>query len=319
VGRNRVYYGCLGVAHSATPSSLSIPTAIVEGVQSVGFSSEKNLQQYLYYGETQPEFYTGLANVSFSYVELLKEFEDIADIDGVNDYTNLFMFIGDDTSECLDPENYIMAKYLLLDSLTYDLNVDGFFTLEKSYSGFSNYVCSTTSSINVPGCSSSASYKPMRRQNFDISTSNIPGTNLANIAVTSVQIEQSIRRENIKEPGIRTPYGSSVQYPIETQLSVTIPTKNLYGGFTWGADTFSIDSCESLSGSEADVDLSLCSPVDGTISTLTVSGCRVKSITYSGGDTSGGNQNINVSLTSNYDPGIDPLIEFPEDATTGCI
>lgn len=319
MGRNRVYYGCLGVAHSATPSSLSIPSSIVEGVQSVSFSSEKDLQQYLYYGDTQPQFYTGLSSVSFSYTEILKEFEDIADIDGANDYTNLFMFLGDDTSECLDPENYIMAKYLLLDSLTYDLNIDGFFTLEKSYSGFSNYICSTSSAIGIPGCSSSTSYKPMRRQNFDISASSIPGTNLNNIALTSLQIEQSIRRESIKEPGIRTPYGFSTQYPVETQVSITIPTKNLYGGMNWGNDTFSIESCESISSSVGDIELTICSPVGGTNSTLSITDCRVKSINYAGGDTSGGNQNISVSLTSSYDPGIEPLIEFPSDATTGCL
>lgn len=324
MGRNRAYYGCLGVALSP-PSSF--PPSILEGVQSVSLSSEKSIQTINFLGNTEPETYRTLSSVTFGFSETLKEFEDILDIDGINDYVDLYMFVGDDTSECLDPEQYIICRYVLLDSISYSLSIDGFFTMERQYSGFTNYICNTSDSIAVPACPSGTIVRPARKQQFDLSGTSIPGlTNLDNYLIQSINVSYSINRQNIAEPGTRTPFGSSVQFPIEVTADITILPKYLYGS-PYGSDTFSTSACNSLTGQVDDLVLSLCSSnkdKDGEVTlggttSLTIQDARVTSVSYSGGDTSGGNQTLNIKMKSNYDPGIDPLIEFPSDAETGCI
>lgn len=316
MGNNRVHYGCLGVALS-TPTSL--PIALLPGVQSVGISSNKTTEYILAPGSSAPtNYYSTRPDVSFTYNEAFSTLANLVLISGINSYVDMFMYIGQDDVECFSARKYIRCKYLLLDSLRYSMNVDGLFTCEKTYSGFSRFICPTSSGITLPSCPGPAAPTDNdlvgTRKNFNLSGSSLPASIINDNLIQEVNIEYSINRENISEPGTRTPYGSVTNFPIETKCSFTVSTQNL-DAYT---DSFTIQQCTSLSGIAENLVLSVCG-IGGIIQgTVTIPQAYVSRVDYDGGDTGGGNQTITIEYTSYYSTGILPLIEFPNAAQTGC-
>lgn len=315
MGNNRIFYSCLGVALAA-PNSF--PSSVLEGVQSVGVTSAQTLEYFLPAKSIQPsDFYYTVPDISFTYSQFLQSFEDLSNLDGVNDYADLYMFVGEDNTDCLDPRKYILCRYLLLESIEYNLSIDGFFTLNKNFKGFSRYICSTSSSLSVPRCgipSPANTDLVARRYNFQLSGSSLPSIVTDN-ALQTINIKQTINRKQISETGTKTPYGSAVNFPIETTVSLTLTSQNLdsYN------NSFQTVSCTGLNGSSTDMTVAICGNGEVINGSLNINGAYVSNINYNGADTGGGNQNITIDYISYDSTGIDPLIEFPSDATTGCI
>jgi len=315
VGNNRIYYGCLGVALS-TPSSF--PSALLPGVQSVGINTIQRTEYILSPGIAVPQlYYSLLSDVTFTFAEAFQTLEPLSSISGCNNYIDLYMFIGEDNSECMDARKYIRCKYILLQNLVYNLNINGIFTVEKTYNGFSRYVCSTSSPITIPNCSSSIpNYSVVgSRRHFNISGSSLPSILTDDNVLQTITINQSITRENISEPATRTPYGSMTLFPIETKLTFGLISKNLdsYN------NTFNTAICNNLSNHIEDITISICGiGGSGNSSSLSFNDVYLESINYNGGDTSGGNQEINIEYVCYSVSGINSLVEFPNVISTGC-
>lgn len=315
MGNNRIFYSCLGVALAA-PNSF--PTSILEGVQSVGITSSKDIEYFLpSASKISTGFFSSVPDISFNYSQILHSFEDLGDIDGVNDYVDLYMFVGDEDVACLDPSKYIICRYLLLESIEYNLSVDNFFILTKNFKGFSRYICSTSQNITVPRCSeSNPSNVDLvgRRQNFHVSGSSLPSVLTSSNALQSISIKSSINRKQISETGTKTPYGSATNYPIETTVSFGLISQNLDNN----NDTFSTVSCSGLMNNLTNINIAICGRGDVIEGSLSIDDAFLSNVNYNGGDTGGGNQSITIDYVSYNSTGIDPLIEFPSNAATGC-
>ena len=62
----------------------------------------------------------------------------------------------------------------------------------------------------------------------------------------------------------------------------------------------------------------MCGRGDEIEGLLSIDDAFLSNINYNGGDTGGGNQSITIDYVSYDSVGIDPLIEFPSNAATGC-
>lgn len=311
MGNNRVYYGCLGVALAA-PNSF--PSQLLTGVQSVGIDTSINNQYFLPTASKNPTaFYSQAPDITFNYTEALSVFTSpFSSIDGLNDFIDLFMFIGEDNAECMDARAYIRCRYLLLESLTYNLDINGIFTCDKIYKGFSRYVCPTAAAITMPGCGSDSSDVVGTRKNFDLAASVLPPSIDSN-ALQNIVIKYTINREIINEPGTRTPYGFVTRYPIETTCSFTVSTQDLDDQ----NQILKTLPCEGLSATPTNMTIAVCN-IAGVSSSLTINNAYLNNISYDGGNSGGGNQNISLEYTSYDNPGLDALVEFVNDPDTGC-
>jgi hypothetical protein len=305
----------LGVALAA-PNSF--PTSILEGVQSVGVTSSKDIEYFLpSTSKISTGFFSSVPDISFNYSQILHSFENLEDIEGVNNYIDLYMFIGDEDKACLDPTKYIICRYLLLESVEYNLSVDNFFTLTKNFKGFSRYICSTTQNPTIPRCSDPNPTNTDlvgRRQNFHVSGSSLPSVLTTSNALQNISIKSTINRKQISETGTKTPYGSAINFPIETTISFGLISQNLdnYN------DTFSTVSCSGLMNELTNINIAICGQGDIIDGSLSINDAFLSNVNYNGGDTGGGNQIITIDYVSYDSLGIDPLIEFPSNATTGC-
>jgi len=315
VGNNRIYYGCLGVALS-TPSSF--PSALLPGVQSVGVNTTNRTEYILSPGIAVPQaYYTLLSDVTFTFSEAFQSLESLSSISGANNYIDLYMLVGEDDVECMDARKYIRCKYILLQNLVYNLNINGIFNVEKTYTGFSRYICSTSSSITIPNCGSPIpNYSVVgSRRHFNISGSSLPSLLTSDNVLQTVTITQSINRENITEPATRTPYGSMVSFPIETKLTFNVVSKDL-DSYT---NNYNTSICNSISSHIEDITISVCGiGGSGNTSSLSFNDAYLESINYNGGDTTGGNQEINIEYVCYSVSGINSLVEFPNVYSTGC-
>jgi hypothetical protein len=315
VGNNRIFYSCLGVA-LASPNSFT--TSILEGVQSVGVTSSKDIEYFLpSASKISTGFFSSVPDISFNYSQILHSFEDLDDIDGVNDYVDLYMFVGDENVSCLDASRYIICRYLLLESIEYNLSVDNFFTLTKNFKGFSRYICSTTQNPTIPRCSDPNPTNTDlvgRRQNFHVSGSSLPSVLTTSNALQNISIKSTINRKQISETGTKTPYGSAINFPIETTISFGLISQNLdnYN------DTFSTVSCSGLMNELTNINIAICGQGDIIDGSLSINDAFLSNVNYNGGDTGGGNQSITIDYVSYDSTGIEPLIEFPSNAATGC-
>lgn len=316
---NRIFYSCLGVA-MVTPSASTnnLPVGILEGVQSVAVDSNKSLEYFLTYGSpTVDNVLANTPDVSFSYSELLQEFENLSDTDGVNDYVDLYMYVGEDDKDCIDPNKYIACRYLVLESMTYNLSVDGVFTTDKSYRGFSRYICNTELvSLNVPRCGALPTAETLvaRRQNFDLTGVNLPSYLTTTNALTNISITYNVNRQQVTEAGTKTPFGSAVTFPVDTTVKFTLNSQDLDDK----PDPFATTTCQPLSTSTTDIALALCGNGDIVKGTLNINNLVLNSIGYQGGDTSGGNQEMTVEYVSYDSTDITPFISLPDVLVTGC-
>ena len=312
MGNNRVYYGCLGVA-TAAPNSF--PSALIPGVQSVGITTQLNNEYFVPIGSKSPSLvYAKTPDITFTYTEAFDSLENLSEISGCNDFIDLFMFVGEDDTECMDARKYIRCRYLLLESATYSLGVNGIFTCEKNYKGFSRYICSTSSNITLPSCPGPITSSNLvgSRKNFNLSSSSLPAV-VTNNSLQNISIKYSITREVINEPGTRTPYGFMTRFPIETSCNFEVLSRDLDVATQNFADT----SCSGLSSNPISFTLATCG-INGNNSSITITGASLTNMSYSGGDASGSNQTISAEFISYIDPGINTLVEFVNEPESGC-
>lgn len=285
MGNKRIFYACHGVA---------LDGSLMAGVQSVTVSSETQDYAIETFGSTDideiyKDQYTFNINVQRAIVSEKIAYYPTGTIDSVANQTfDICLLVGSDTAAVLSSGNTsttISFPKCKIDSVAYNLDVDGNFTEEITFLGFSKH-------INSSGCAdigplakpTDSNEYPYRRQHFESSTL---GGNLSNVSATT-----SFNFNKIKEFGKSyiDPNKTYPTYPIITQLSVT---KIYTSGNFDSIEENNYDTCVSNSDtSKENHSIDLCGST-----TIHFSGCILKSTDYNGGDTGGGN----VLITKNYD------------------
>jgi len=303
VGNNRIFYSCLGVA-------LAAPNALLPRIQSADISASQSIE-YSLGPEGIVGFYANSPDISCSYTQIIHSFDDFNE--DPNQFVDLYMLVGPDNVDSLtNPTKYILCRYLLLESIEYNLSVQGFFNMTKTFKGFSRYVCDYNGGSSL---SSNDVFTPSK-QNFNLNLSSLPDT-LSTNPIQNITIKKSFNRKPILESGTKTPYAFVSTVPTETTISVEMISQNLDHNDDGYDQTFSTVSCSGPTATSSSIDISICSFINEieTNSSLSFSG-YLSSINYSGGDSTGSNQTINIEYTS-YDSSTN-FIEFPDVPTTGC-
>lgn len=188
------------------------------------------------------------------------------------------------------------VDFALLSSFSFDMSVDSYLKVTKTFSGFSK--------PSGGGGSSSAPGQPLviKRQDFG---GNIPSL-LSGNHLQKISGQVSISRQFIPEFASRKPYASVVQFPISASIT--------YEFFTDSMDGLSVsvlqNACQNPESTEDNVGVSACS------FSFNLTKAYVTSIEYNGGDanSSGGFQTMSVTYTSYENlPGLNPIVYFRDD------
>jgi hypothetical protein len=305
----RVYFACLGVAKCQD-------NQLLHDVISAEIGLNVKINNILSPGSTSPvATYSDMPDVDFSYTSYLTSFVPIASEYGLNSFCGFNMAIGLDSDNSgsygglfsgpsaylsnvsgSPPYTAIGCSLANLVSVTYSLPVDGFFTVTRTYKGFSK----KTPAPPAPFTETTGS--PKRRQCF---TGTLPA-GISNNAPQNIDITYNINRTPVPEFATRRPYASYVNFPIETTVTFDLLTQ--------GLDSYTVDAmqtaCKNIAPLKEDITIS----VQGA-GTITLNGCYLTSLRYSGGAAnSSDNQTISATYTSYQTiPGIKPVVFAPED------
>ena len=276
----RIFYACQAVA---------IDGAFVNGAQTVAVTTNFDIEPVLQLGQIDlVDALTLNPTVDVSISRILSDTNTPvwsgAFLDNIRkDDSTITLSIGDDTSE--DLTTSIADVHITgagLTSISYNFSVDGVFTEEIGFSARGKDLSggSVTAIKDVAA-------KPKTRQFLNVSASTIPNLVTSAGNLTNITINSSIGRENILELGKYNASGSFANLPAEVNVDFEVTADTL--------DTVEIPtvpSCSSPTGEafeKQDIIIDVCGY------TFTMENCKLSNVSYSGGDTGGGNATISFS------------------------
>ena len=293
-GNKRVFYGCLGVARCKEVA--------YKRVISGSLSLSRSISNIFARGKRDPiATYGEMPSVDFTYSQYLSTLTPFADEIGINDPTGFDLLIGDDSADYISGTlSSTRCSFALLSSVTYNLPVDSFFTVEKKYIGFSKKTGSATGFDSIV-----SDPDPILRRNSFVS--GLP-SQLNNQPIQNISINFSINRTPVNEFATRKPYASYVNFPLETTVTFEVLTQQI--------DSYSMDAlesaCQNPSSYKQDITIAL-SCGGGSI---TIPQAYLTNLNYSGGDAnSSSNQTLSATYTSYKvanSQQIKPVIIMPE-------
>lgn len=366
----RVFYACQAVVITA-PSDPDNPGAVaqfdgaVKGVQSIGITTNFNLEQVFELGQIQ--IFENIEGVPDVEVTLEKIFAG-ASTDGLNQKVTLFemctagaagsslvnrskerckisLGVYDDADDAVsgNAPTEIVMDGLYVSSLSYNIPVDGQVTESITLVGnskvFSNVATNVTGAKLLadpfgndgPTTASANAGGVQRRENVQISSCTFPstvagtvGTGQGNgwdssnliprVHLQNITISTDFSREDILELGRKAPYYRAPNFPIEVTCDIeTIATstdgviafeegKDSSGGANDNSVTFTNLYGAGVTATINDGDNSPEEEIyifldDQTSFDLSDKN-RLSSVTYGGGDASGGNTTITYSYTN---------------------
>ena len=274
---NRIFYGCLGIAPcGGTP---------IEGVQSVSLSANRSVSTIFTPGKkTYSGKYSNLPDIELSYTKYVNSLTSFSSEAGLSDYTGFTILAGDDTKKCLSGSlTTIGFKQLLLSSITYTISVDGPFTVERKYKGWSSEACASGGLGVFANCDTPIVSTIKRRGCF--SGSSLP-SEISAQTIQSVTITFTVNREFINQLGSRKPYASYVTFPVETSCTFDVLAKSLSSiDFPQPVD------CKNTSAVETNISLG----IGG--SSISIDKAILTGLNYSGGEAKKGGSNLRISAT----------------------
>ena len=281
--------------------AVKVGGAVVHGAQSVSVNTNFNLEQVFQLGRLA--IYDNVSTDPDVEVTITKALDGRALIyslatgggsivSNANDQTTIILGVGDDTAALIAGNtSSITMTGCFITNLSYTIPVDGNMTEEVQFVG----------SHKVAGGAAPApandtpNIRVLRRQHLNVGASTLPsGVDGENI--TNISISASLNREKMFTLGQFSPFHRFVNFPLEVTCSFDVIAKEV--------DSVGIDvittPCTGLSAEEEPIQIVLCAEV-GSVATLGYSfdlgsKCKLQSVNYSGGDTSGGN----VTLTFTY-------------------
>ena len=276
--------------------AIKVGGVVAHGVQSVAVNTNFNLEQVFQLGRlaiydnipTDPDVEVTINKA----LDGRKSIWNLATgggslIDNANDTATLILGVGSDTAAAIAANtSSISMTGCFISSLNYTFPVDGNFTEEitfvgshKAAGGAALAPVSTGPDVNV-----------LRRQNFNLIGCSLP-VELEGKKLSQVSISADLGREKMFALGQLSPFHRYVNFPLEITVSFDVIQDGEAGTNLVGPDFEEVKTnCEGLELVQDDILIQLCDN-DGvnTYAFDLGSGCILQSVSYSGGDTGGGN------------------------------
>ena len=326
----RIFYACQAVAIVRTgDTSIDASKQIVKGLQSVGMSSTFTLDQVFEMG--QIEIYENVEQVADIEVTLEKVIDGealiytLATIDNAGtaascrtdlvaaskEKCDVYVAIYDDglSHATGTPRNVCMNSGMYVSSVSYSYSVDGSATESVTLAGNDRFWNATTAGVIGTAPSSSWTSNPsvnidgtdtpisgvVRKVDVDLSASTLPaevksqGGDIStadnNFHVQSITVSTDFGQENIEELGRFGPYARYATFPIEVTAEFEV--------IATSGDLINVSgTAPNLAASQIVI-----KDLAGTVLNLG-SNNKLSSVSYSGGDTGGGNATVTFSYSN---------------------
>ena len=200
------------------------------------------------------------------------------------------MGFGEDTNIALTSTSAVTMTGMFVTSVNYTMPVDGNFTEEVGFAGFSKQI---SGSVSASGMTSGNTV--LRRQHFLTGTlpTEVTGKNITNVTVSA-----DLGRTNMFKLGQFAAFHKFVNFPLEVKCDIAVSATASDGVIVSSAD---VDCTGNGSlPAEQQITIELCDSSTGNASYTFNLGdkCRLASAAYSGGDTGGGNATITYSYVT---------------------
>lgn len=291
----RVFYASQGV---------SVGGDTVQGAQSVSINSNFNLQQAYQLGQvaiynnvvTNPEVTCTINKV----LDGESTIWNLATgggslVENSADTTTVIVGFGEDTNIALSTVSSVTMTGMFVTSVNYTMPVDGNFTEEVGFAGFSKQITGTGLVIAPTNSGNTV----LRRQHFLTSgddvelPSEVDGKNITNITISA-----DLGRTNMFKLGQFAAFHKFVNFPLEVKCDIAVSATESDGVVVSSAD---VDCTGNGSlPAEQPIVIQLCDSSSSSPSYTFDLGekCRLASAAYSGGDTGGGNATITYSYVT---------------------
>jgi hypothetical protein len=286
---NRVFYASQGVSVGGTT---------VQGAQSVGITTNFNLEQAFQLG--QLSLYDNISldpEVEITVSKVLDGEDSIWNlagtsgtslIDNANDSTTVVGGIGSDTASSLTSSSAITCTGMFISSVSYTFPVDGNLSEEITFIGNAKAI---SGSVSAPSVTST---HVLRRQNVNIADSTIP-TEVSGKNITSITISADLGRETMYKLGSLAPFHRFVNFPLEVTCEFEVSATDLDGVEVSIPNT----ACSGLAPNDRSILVKVCDGAGADRYTFDLGDkCKLTSVNYSGGDTGGGNATVTYSYST---------------------
>jgi len=322
--QQRIFYACQAVAITAQGAATVAPGDIVKGAQSVGMSSTFTLDQVFELG--QIEIYENIEEVADIEVTIEKVIDgeklifDLAtggacktDLVAASKVrSDVYVAIYDDgASQAVGtPRNVCYNSGMYVSSVAYNYSVDGSATESVTLVGNDRFWNAETASViadtptNLYGTpttgfgTDAAVSGVVRRSDVDIVNSTIPAEAISQRDSTdattgqsdgarlqSISVSADFGQENIQELGRFGPYTRYATFPLEVSCDIEVMARK--------------GDLVSVSGDAPNLQNRSINIVDSAGTVLNLGGNnKLSSVSYTGGDTGGGNATITYSYTN---------------------
>lgn len=286
---NRVFYASQGVSVGGTT---------VQGAQSVGITTNFNLEQAFQLGQLalydninlDPSVEITISKVldGQGTIWSLASTTGTSLIDNANDDSTIVVGIGSDTSDSLTSTSAITCTGMFVSSLSYTMPVDGNLTEEVTFVGNDK---SLAGSVSAPGVTSEVI---LRRQNVNLSGSTLP-TEVSGKNLTNISISADLGRESMYKLGSLKPFHRFVNFPLEVTTEFEVSATDLDGVAASVPDT----ECSGINPVEQTIEVVLCDEAGSATYTFNMGDKnQLSNVSYSGGDTGGGNATITYTYVT---------------------
>ena len=298
----RIFYASHGVAIDGVINggALNPTNDTINGAQSVSINTNYNLRQAFQLGRlpiydqipSDAEVEVTLSKILDGHLLIWNHANQAsawAIKDTANTQCNITLHVDDETNDALTgaPTVAVLMTGCYVNSLNYNFPVDDNFTEEVTFVGSSKEM--TTNAITAP--EEDPNKRVLSRQNFIAGSGTLLPTGVAGKCISNISISADLGREKIYCLGAYQPYHRFVNFPIEITISFDI-TQDGNGPSLLGPDfsTNTVSNCEAAPVDRETIYLSFCDDDGDPVYEFDLgSGCALQSVSYSGGDTGGGN------------------------------
>jgi len=286
---NRVFYASHGV---------SIGGVTVQGAQSVGVTTNFNLEQAFQLGQlaiynnivVDPEVEVTVNKVLDGEATIWSLSGGGSLVSNANTQSTIVIGVGDDTAASLTNTTAVTCTGMYISSLTYTFPVDGNLTEDVTFVGNHKEVGGSVQAPSVSGAT------VLRRQHVLVGSSTLP-SEVSGKNLSSITISADLGRESMYKLGQYAPFHRFVNFPLEVTCEFEVIADTIDGV------EVDLDSVTCTGGNlpaEEQIIINLCdSSTGGTLYTFNLGDKnRLQSVNYTGGDTGGGNVTITYSYTT---------------------
>jgi len=276
--------------------AVSVDGTVVHGAQSVGINTNFNLEQVFQLGRLA--IYDNIATDPDVEITINKALDgrptiwNLATGGGslvqhANNQSTIVLAVDDETQDFVAAPHTaaITMTGCYVSSLNYTFPVDGNLTEEIVFVGSHKAVGGTV--ITPPA---NPNERVLRRQNVKIGDSTLPSM-VTGRRLSQISISADLGREKMFALGQLAPFHRFVNFPLEITVSFDVisdgENQNVLAGPSFDETTV---ECSGINIVKEPIVIKLCDS-DGIIAyTFDLgSGCSLQSVSYSGGDTGGGN------------------------------